>query len=477
MTIEFVTGNMKPTEIKLDKSMIVCFPSVANKKYSPKELSYVKELYEQYPKASYYQQHSSTGKRAQLGSVDKTSLTSDGSSFIYNIYIKLYPNDIKPYFNDNGNARLEHFQIAMGEIAENSRIHTVYIQPPSTCPDDLDQYYQIMDDFANTYNLQFQREITIKIFTGEIDKKPTLLNNNQAKSKPKLNKLKISPKSNKMIATKKATEFKLIFRPEQVVNEQPLYEVDLQVYNNNPSQRESGQAEDIKSHSATGTMSYFPKANRWLALANDPKLQRLAEQVDEKLGDISDSQDIFPPVSDIFNAFSYSETEPKVVILGQDPYHKKGQAHGLSFSVQHGVTVPPSLRNIYMALENDPDVEFTIPEHGCLESWARQGVILLNASLTVKESEPNSHKEIWKSFTGRLIQLLSEKYSKIVFVLWGNDAKAKKKLIATNKGHKILEFKHPSPLAGSTFATECRHFSEINRFLVENRKEPIDWRL
>ena len=182
------------------------------------------------------------------------------------------------------------------------------------------------------------------------------------------------------------------------------------------------------------------------------------------------TQRIYPDMYDIFNALKMTPyRDVKVVILGQDPYHQPGEAHGLCFSVKRGVRIPPSLRNIYKDLYSDLGV--MPPGHGCLESWARNGVLLLNAVLTVREGRPNSHRgKGWEIFTDRVIQLLNEREEPMVFILWGNNARAKKKLI-TNPAHLIIEGVHPSPLSASTGFFGGRYFSRANAFL----KEPVDW--
>ncbi|MCL4109853.1 UNVERIFIED_CONTAM: hypothetical protein GTU68_028762 [Idotea baltica] len=184
---------------------------------------------------------------------------------------------------------------------------------------------------------------------------------------------------------------------------------------------------------------------------------------------------VYPAADLIFNAFNKTPfTEIKVVILGQDPYHGKGQAMGLSFSVPRGIKVPPSLKRIYKELSNDLD--FKIPIHGDLSSWANQGVFLLNAILTVEASLPASHKKIgWQEFTDAVIRKISDEKEGIIFMLWGNFAKGKKSLINLDK-HFVLEAAHPSPLARNAFQG-CSHFSKANEFLVGKGKREIDWGL
>lgn len=185
---------------------------------------------------------------------------------------------------------------------------------------------------------------------------------------------------------------------------------------------------------------------------------------------------IFPNMYDIFNALKYtSYSDVKAVIIGQDPYHGQGQAHGLCFSVQKGVAVPPSLQNIYKEIYSDLGI--SPANHGYLKKWADNGVLMMNAVLTVREGQANSHKgKGWEIFTDRVIELLNEREKPIVFLLWGGNAKQKMRLI-TNPNHLILQAAHPSPLSAFNGFFGCRHFSKANEFLVNHGMEPIDWRI
>lgn len=185
---------------------------------------------------------------------------------------------------------------------------------------------------------------------------------------------------------------------------------------------------------------------------------------------------IYPGMYDIFNALNYtSYKDVKVVILGQDPYHGPNQAHGLSFSVQPNVKIPPSLVNIYKELHDD--LGCYIPNNGYLKKWADQGVLLLNTTLTVRAGEANSHKNIgWIYFTDRIIEILNKREDPVVFILWGNNAISKEKLI-TNKNHFIIKSVHPSPLSASRGFLGSRPFSKTNNFLISIGKEPIDWQI
>lgn len=187
-------------------------------------------------------------------------------------------------------------------------------------------------------------------------------------------------------------------------------------------------------------------------------------------------QNIYPDMYDIFNALKYtSYKDVKAVIIGQDPYHQPGQAHGLCFSVKKGVAIPPSLQNIYKELY--ADLGIPPAKHGQLTSWANQGVLMLNSVLTVREGKPNSHRPIgWEIFTDKVIEILNGHEKPIVFLLWGANAKRKAQLI-TNPAHLKLEAAHPSPLSAYNGFFGCRHFSKANKFLEDNKMTPIDWRI
>lgn len=201
-----------------------------------------------------------------------------------------------------------------------------------------------------------------------------------------------------------------------------------------------------------------------------PYFQELARQLHEekRAGRV-----IYPPGPLIFNAFNLTPFDKvKVVIIGQDPYHGPGQAEGLSFSVPHGIPLPPSLVNIYKEIETDLGVQ--LHKDGSLRGWAEQGVFLLNAILTVRAGQPTSHSRIgWAEFTDAVIRTLSEQRQGLVFLLWGNFARSKRELIDTRR-HTVLEAPHPSPLARGAFFG-CKHFSKTNQILISEGLQPIDW--
>lgn len=185
---------------------------------------------------------------------------------------------------------------------------------------------------------------------------------------------------------------------------------------------------------------------------------------------------VYPSMYDIFNTFKYTPyNEVKAVILGQDPYHNEGQAHGLCFSVKDGVTPPPSLVNIFKEMKSD--LGYEPPQSGCLTKWAQNGVMLLNTTLTVRAGQANSHSSCgWQQFTDEVIKILNAREKPMAFILWGGNARSKKKLITSDK-HLVLECAHPSPLSAYNGFFGCKHFSKTNRFLTSIGEQPIDWQL
>lgn len=188
------------------------------------------------------------------------------------------------------------------------------------------------------------------------------------------------------------------------------------------------------------------------------------------------TREVYPPMEEIFNAFKLTPySNIKAVILGQDPYHEPGEAHGLCFSVRQGTKMPPSLQNIYKELKSDLSIDNG--DKTDLTPWAKQGVFLLNTTLTVRRGQANSHQNCgWTEFTDEVIKIINERRTPLVFILWGRNARNKKALIDTNR-HLVLESAHPSPLSAYNGFFGCRHFSKTNDFLIKNGLTPIDWQL
>ena len=216
--------------------------------------------------------------------------------------------------------------------------------------------------------------------------------------------------------------------------------------------------------------------NNWdLALQDEYKKEYFTNLLDFVKNEYK-NKIIYPKQTEVFNAFRYTDyNDVKVVILGQDPYHGPNQAEGLSFSVSDEVLKPPSLQNIFKELESDLKIPF--PEHNSLKNWAKQGVLLLNAVLTVEEHKPTSHKSKgWEIFTDNIIKIINEKKTPVVFILWGAYARAKKELI-TNPIHLIIESAHPSPFSARNGFFGSKPFSKTNEFLKKNNIKEIDWRV
>jgi len=215
----------------------------------------------------------------------------------------------------------------------------------------------------------------------------------------------------------------------------------------------------------------------WKARVGDYLQREDMQQLRAFLGErIRKGANVFPPMSQVFAALDATPFDKvKVVVLGQDPYHGLGQAHGLCFSVQHGTAVPPSLENIFKELHRDLGI--ARPSHGCLTHWAEQGVLLLNAVLTVEEGRAGAHQgKGWEGFTDHIVEVLNREREHLVFLLWGSYAQAKGKMIDTSK-HRVLKAPHPSPLSAHRGFIGCGHFSKTNEYLARNGMTPIDWSL
>lgn len=217
-------------------------------------------------------------------------------------------------------------------------------------------------------------------------------------------------------------------------------------------------------------------SNDWLEVLRDEFKKPYYKQLFQTVNQEYRTRKIFPPAEDIFNAFHLTPFhQVKVVILGQDPYHNYGQAHGLCFSVRKGVEIPPSLVNIYQELHDD--LGCTIPDHGCLTKWAEQGVLMLNTVLTVRAHQAHSHRDIgWEEFTDAVIRALNKEDRPIVFILWGAPAQRKASML-DNPNHLILKSPHPSPLSAFRGFFGSRPFSKTNAFLKEHGEMEIDWQI
>lgn len=216
--------------------------------------------------------------------------------------------------------------------------------------------------------------------------------------------------------------------------------------------------------------------NDWDSILNEEFEKEYFKEIMEFIDEEYSSKTVYPPKDEIFNAFKFTpSSEVKVVILGQDPYHEEGQAHGLAFSTPEGRAIPRSLKNIFKEIEDE--YNYPIPDSGCLEKWAKQGVFLLNTVLTVREGEANSHSDCgWQTFTDNVIKALNEQPQPIVFLLWGKQAEKKMELLE-NPNHLVLVTSHPSPFSARRGFFGCNHFRLANEYLRKNDIEEIDWKL
>lgn len=216
--------------------------------------------------------------------------------------------------------------------------------------------------------------------------------------------------------------------------------------------------------------------NDWLGPLSEEFKKPYYRELYTKIKKEYETHTVYPPTEDLFSAYAATPlSKVKVVIIGQDPYHEHGQAHGMCFSVKPGVQTPPSLENIYKELHDD--LGLYIPNNGYLEKWAKQGVLLLNTVLTVRAHAANSHKGLgWEQFTDATIKAVNELETPVVFLLWGSNARAKKALL-NNPKHLVLEAPHPSPLSVYRGFYGCKHFSKCNEFLEKNGQSPIDWQI
>lgn len=216
--------------------------------------------------------------------------------------------------------------------------------------------------------------------------------------------------------------------------------------------------------------------NDWDSILKEEFEKEYFKEIMEFIDEEYSSKTVYPPKDEIFNAFKFTpSSEVKVVILGQDPYHEEGQAHGLAFSTPEGRAIPRSLKNIFKEIEDE--YNYPIPDSGCLEKWAKQGVFLLNTVLTVREGEANSHSDCgWQTFTDNVIKALNEQPQPIAFLLWGKQAEKKMELLE-NLNHLVLVTSHPSPFSARRGFFGCNHFRLANEYLRKNDIEEIDWKL
>lgn len=429
-----------------------------------------------FPHGNSYQVHKQTGSKFRIGTV-KTFGDGKEQRYVTVLFTSFYPG-VSKFPNDSLPKRKEWFKSALTELGSVRDLGSIAFDQGNLFLDsgnDMTEYRQLLSDFEATYELNTGSRITIVIYND-----PATIRPNTGGGED------VARKRPAFVPTAAPAAPKVANKTSITIVKKDVGDAPLDLATIKCTDPTEYTLDDFCKHvivadlDAKKTLLELDIDPSWNSVFSDPVLRSNIDAVQKKLGDEIYSNTTFPAPDEIFNAFNYCKLNAlSVVILGQDPYPTRGNAHGLSFSVKMGVAIPKSLHTIYSALENDDKIvpTFKKPKHGCLTKWAQQGVLLLNAALTVKEGTPESHLAEWVPATDRIIQLISQKTSNVVFILWGAKAKAKKKLInALN--HCILEYNHPSSqVAGNTFGKSCKNFSEANDYLTSHGKKVIDWQV
>lgn len=410
------------------------------------------KLVEKFPHANIYDVHKKSGK-SKVGTFK--ILGEKDQRKIMILFSRLYPGN-QITCNDNPSIRRDFFHSIMELMLGKQRLETIAFDHDQL----TDEYIQLIDDFTKKYALRHPGNAV----------KVTIYNSLQENKDETGNKSVFSVKK-KVISSKKTPVLPVKPRPvsKPIIKKEYLDITDLEITGPLLYEVDFAQIKQKKT-----LIDLFPQDDYWDWLVSDRKFINHIGLVEKTLGEELYADDTFPQPDEIFNAFNHCK-HPKVVILGQDPYPNRGDAHGMSFSVRSGVKIPRSLSNIFSSMVNHVD-GFVKPNHGNLTKWADQGVLLLNSGLTVKEQKPDAHIAEWSNCTDYIISAISGKYKNLVFVLWGSKAKLKKRLINKNNNHLILMHSHPVARQGS-FATDCKNMGEINPYLEANGVDPIDWSL
>jgi len=441
-TLEMIWNSRHMKEVSgdiLEYPCIVCVGNCISQKTNPQKEPMIHRIYTQFPEADCYRKREN-GRKDKPGTI---SVNKSSNNTIITIFGQYYEGS-GTFQNDNKDMRLKWFSSGLSAIANLGLAQ----YPKLAFYSNIDgggkwsDYQQQIQDMLDTIGLKTERipEVTIvhpsssDAPSGEV-KKDGLLS---------LDAVEIIP-----------------------VDDLHYFELISQ-FKRNP---------DWIYH-----LYDLPIDPSWSELFSDltvsAELRHVDEQLQQDLKRVGDTKEFYPRPDQIFRAFNLcTMQDAKVVILGQDCYpgNDRGVPHacGLSFSVNDGIKVPPSLKNIYKALENDQTLNFKAPEHGNLEKWAKQGVILLNVALTIRAGERGSHLSIWETFSGLIIERISKLRPDIIFVLWGGEAQKREKMI---KSPNVLKYVHPSPMNGTAFY-QCPNFREINDILAKQGKTPIDWNL
>ena len=444
---------------------ICCIASCTAKRLDNKKEPNLYALLESYPYANPYAKHKQSGKKWKPGTVEFFKSDEPNKPVIIVIFSRMYSGN-SCFPGDNEAKRTVWFKKALDSLLTYQDLQSLAFNDGVGYLDgngSKEEYANLIGDFYRVYKLHNGHKITITMYSNDDQVLP------QKKSIVFKRKQPII-KKNAQVATIK----KLGMVNKPVISDVVFYETDFFSY------ALETETNSMRLNTNSGILRSLPFDQSWRWILMDPQASKHLASVETKLGDVLLEDDTFPVKDEIFNAFNLCPfNKLKVVILGQDPYPTRGNAHGLAFSVKPGVRIPRSLSVIYNALVNDEDIhDFVKPKHGNLVKWAEQGVLMLNSGLTVKEGSKNCgcHVSTWSKFTDRVIQLISEKTKGVAFVLWGGKAKTKAKLISQSK-HSVFEYHHPTARNNNTFAKSCKHFSMINKYLTAVGKEPIDWKL
>ncbi len=454
------------------ENYICCIACCTEKSINESREPNLYKLFLDLPYANVYAKHKQTGKKWKPGSFE--IMKGDGPNVIV-IFARMY-SGCSAYPGDDEGKRKIWFQKALDSLTTYTDLESLAFDEGIGYLDgngSKEEYQNLVSDFLKIYNLRNKIELKISLYSNNdqvCPKKKTLF----FKKKTETDATEEVIKTEKRLGmVNKPTVSKLVFY------ETDFFKYKLKDSDNSGNSGNSGNS-DNKEQSSVGILRSIPFDQSWRWILLDAQAAKYLSDVENKLGPILLDNDTFPVKEEIFEAFNACPfNKLKVVILGQDPYPTRGNAHGLSFSVREGVKVPRSLSNIYNAIVNDEGVPgFVKPKHGNLIKWAEQGILLLNSGLTVKEGSINCgcHVPIWSNFTDRVIQMISDKTTNVAFVLWGAKAKAKAKLINASK-HMIFEYHHPTARNNNTFVSSCKHFGEINKYLSIHKKQPIDWSL
>ena len=440
---------------------ICCIACCTEKNINAKKEPNLAKLFLELPYANVYAKHKQTGKKWKPGTFE--IMTGDGPNVIV-IFSRMY-SGVSCLPGDDEGKRKMWFEKALNSLTTYTDLESIAFDEGIGYLDgngSKEEYNHLISDFSKIYELRNKIKLEIGLYS----------NNDQVNPKKKVFSFKKKQNTEKL-DNNVIQEKHLGMVNKPVISELVFYETDFFKY-------KLKKDDSKKQKQQTSILRSIPFDQSWKWILLDAQASKYLSDVESKLGDVLLEKDTFPVKEEIFEAFNVCPyNKLKVVILGQDPYPTRGNAHGLSFSVKPGVKVPRSLTNIYSAIVNDEGVpDFIKPKHGNLVKWAEQGVLLLNSGLTVKEGSTNCgcHVSIWSKFTDRIIQLISEKTNNVTFVLWGAKAKSKAKLINQSK-HMIFEYHHPTARNNNTFASSCKHFGEINTYLKSHKRSPIDWSL